>query len=213
MRLRKTLVYRKHIIADGIWGLLLIILGLPILIIPAAIAHRYIILSDKAKPLSTMQLDHTKISGDLSSWTLAWRQGLAILNKHYLFPLLITLYLVILLVQQTQLRNLHLTSRYLALNPNFILFLVIASGLGTVYENPILDSYNIKQESLFSYYGYVTLAVGLSLLGTYIIHKQVVELGIIWMLIAVLAGVLIFLVGMMLLEEEEEEEDETPPDK
>ena len=205
MRLRKNLVYRKHIIADGIWGLLLILIGLPIVIVPAVVAHRYILLSKTSKTLSINTLDHHKLREELTQWTLAWRKGLALLNKQYLFPTFITLYLIVLLIQQTQLRDLNLNTRYLALNPNFILFLVIISWLGTIYEDPILDSYITTQESHSYYYWYIALSIALSLLGTYIVHNQVIQLSIIWIIISLLAWILIFLVGMMLLEEEKQE--------
>ena len=198
--------YRNQVIASGLAGILLIVAQLRILIIPLFVIQRYLVLVHEPKAMDIQFLNRTTLNTDISNKTLKRRQWLALINKQLLFPALITLYLVLLLIDQTKLRNLQIQTRYIALDQSFILFLVIISGLGTIYEKDVLQSYCEPVSSLRYHRAYITLTAALSLLGAYIIHTQVVELGIIWHLIATIAGVLIFLVGIMLLEDEEAKE-------
>jgi hypothetical protein len=193
---------------DIVVGIFLYYLGFPLLIIPCLAIHWYLVFAHQASPLEFKTSNRSHLQHDITNSTIKRWQWLAFINKQILFPSLITLYLILLLIGQTTLRNLQISSIYLAIDQNFLLFLVIISGLGTVYENETLfDHYVSKQSSLLYHWLYIALVAGLSLLGTYIIGAQVNELGIIWSIIATLAGILIFLVGIMLLEEDNEQLD------
>lgn len=123
-------------------------------------------------------------------------------NQQYFFPILITLYLILLLIEQTSLRNLQASDIYLAVNQNFILFLVIISGIGTSREDEkIKEKYTMTTKSVWLFYLYIALCIFLSGLAIYIIYNQTIELGIIWIIISILSGILVGLVGIMLLEE------------
>ena len=204
--LRLIRSHRVHILADFLCVILLYALGFSELIIPSIVIHWYMFFAHMPKALDMTSIDYHKLQQDTLHSKLSRYQSLAIINKQRLFPVLITIYLVLLLIQQTKLRDLQTATWYLSINQAFVLFLVIISGLGTVYEFPSMDHYVTHHQSLPYHRAYIGLTICLSLLGSYLINVQVQQLGIIWFFIATIAGVLIFLVGMMLLEEDEEKE-------
>lgn len=146
---------------------------------------------------------HDHIHEDLIHRKISLRKAIWLYNWYYFFPILITIYLTILLIEQTSLRNLQASDIYLSINQNFILFLVIISGIGTSREDEkIKETYTMTTKSVWLFYLYIILCIFLSGLAIYIIYNQTIELGIIWVIISILSGLLILLVGIMLLEEE-----------
>jgi hypothetical protein len=125
-------------------------------------------------------------------------------NQHLVFPFLVTLYIILLLIEQTKLFGIDLWDMYLSINQNFILFLVIVSGIGTSREvKPnIEEKYILEKKSKIYAYGYYALVVWLSLLSLVIIRKQTLELWWVSYAISLLSSLLIALVGIMLTEEE-----------
>lgn len=136
------------------------------------------------------------------------RYYLAIINRIYLFPILLTVYLIYLLIDQTQLRDLHLSVRFLVADEMVLLILTIVSGSGLVYQEEKDKKFETTRMSMEASYGYYILSVILWLLSTYIIYQQVQDLNTIGSVISVIAGVLVFLVGVLLMEDEEIEKTE-----
>ena len=130
---------------------------------------------------------------------------LSLINRIYVFPVVLTAYLVYLLIQQTQLRDFHLSKRYLLVNEQILLLLTILSGVFLVYKQEEDKKYEIKSISRTSKIGYYLLSIGLWGLTLYIIADQVQDLGGIGEVISLISGVLVFLVGVLLMEEEGEE--------
>lgn len=95
-----------------------------------------------------------------------------------------------------------MAQRYLLIDQTLLLGLVIASGVLTVRGEEQRTRYQTTTVSREMSYLYIVLAASLSLLGTWIIMQQVIDLGVIGKIIAMLAGVLIWMVGMLLREEE-----------
>lgn len=146
---------------------------------------------------------HEHIHADLVNGKISLWKALLLYNQHFIFPICISLYLMLLLIEQTQLRNLHINSLYLAINQNFILLLVVVSGIITSQEDEVLQkTYTMTTKSVWLFYLYIVLCLFLSGLAIYIIYNQTIELGIIWLIISILSGILVGLVGIMLLYEE-----------
>lgn len=157
------------------------------------------------KPFSHKKLLRSKIHQDLIDNKLKRFSAIQLYNHHIVFPFLITLYIILLLIEQTKLFGIHLWDIYLSINQNFILFLVIISGIGTSREvKPnIEEKYIVEKKSKVYAYGYYALVFWLSLLSLFIIRKQTLELGWISYAISLLSSILIALVGIMLTQEEE----------
>ena len=153
-------------------------------------------------PLSSKQIDISKIKKDLKTKTVSQASIIALINRRWIFPVILTIYLVYLLIQQTQIRELHLSSIYLIFPEQLLLFFTIVSGLFLVYHDEIDQLYEIETRSLYLAYAYRWLSAILWLLSTYIIYQQVEQLWTIWVVISLIAGILIFLVGVMLMEDD-----------
>jgi len=133
------------------------------------------------------------------------RYYLAIINRIYLFPILLTVYLIYLLIDQTQLRDLHLSVWFLVADETVLLILTILSWVMLVYQEEKDKKFETTRMSMEASFGYYGLSIILWLLSTYIIYQQVQDLDTIWSVISVIAGVLVFLVGVLLMEEDGEE--------
>jgi len=126
-----------------------------------------------------------------------------ILNRVYVFPVLLTIYLIFLLIKQTHVFNLQNNIFYLILNENILLAWVIITWILTVFKDEKDKQYQITKDSLSSTYVHLGLSILLSLLGTFIILWQTITLGWIAYLISGIAGILIFLIGILIIEEDE----------
>lgn len=73
-----------------------------------------------------------------------------------------------------------------------------------MYQEDKDKKFETTRMSMEASYAYYALSVILWLLSTYIIYGQTNDLDTIWSIISVIAGVLVFLVGVLLMEEEEE---------
>lgn len=157
-----------------------------------------------SKQISSIWINIDLINKHVLEKKLPRYRAVFLYNQTYIFPMILTFYLIILLIQQTKLFDLQLTWLFLTLNQNFVLYCVIVSGIGTVFVEDISD-YQTIISSKESTRWYISLSCGLSLLGAYIILWQVNELGIIGIIIWWIAWLLIFLVWMMLMDEDENE--------
>ena len=155
-------------------------------------------------PVAISRIDLPKLHWLYQDQKISIRYYVIFLNRVYFFPLILTLYLVYLLITQTQLWDLHLSVRYLMVHENFLLFLTILSGVLLVVKEEKDEQFISTKKSLPAAYGYYLLSVWLWLLSTYLIYQQVNDLWNIGSIIAIIAGVLVFLVGVLLMEEEED---------
>lgn len=149
-------------------------------------------------------LDHERLHRDLRQWHVSVSAALAIWIQHYIFPISLTVYLVLLLIWQTQLRALHLQWWYLLIDQNWIMLLVILSGIGSVYA-PEQHSYRSTMQHPLLVWSYLVLVLSLGILGCTIIAQQTVQLGQLSWVIAGIAGTLLILIGHLLLDDEAED--------
>jgi len=155
-------------------------------------------------PMTTTSYDLTQIKQWYMDQKISIRYYLAFVNRIYFFPFILTVYLIYLLIQQTQLRDLHLSVRYLLLDETVLLVITIVSGLWLVYQDDQDTKYKKTTTSLTASYMYYYFSALLGLLSTYIIYLQVSDIWAIGATISVIAGVLVFLVGVLLLEDDKE---------
>jgi hypothetical protein len=146
-----------------------------------------------------------KISYDRNKIKKGWLYYYLLINRVYIFPFFLALYLIYLLIKQTHVYNLNNNIFYLILNENFLLAIVIISGILTIRHEWADKKYQKKSTSLWSTYLHIGLSIILSLLGVYIILWQVVILGWIGYVISGIAGILIFLIWILIIEEDDEE--------
>ncbi|MCX6823391.1 MAG: hypothetical protein NTX91_05400 [candidate division SR1 bacterium] len=128
-------------------------------------------------------------------------------NRAYIFPVVLVMYLIYLLIKQTHVWNMQNTIPYLIINESVLLGIVIISGILTIWKEDKDKQYQVVSESMRSTYISIGLSIFLSLLGTYIIYGQIMQLGRIAYIISAIAGVLIFLIGVMIVEEDGKMED------
>lgn len=124
-------------------------------------------------------------------------------NRVYIFPVILSIYLLYLLIKQTHLWNLHNNIFYQILNENILLWAVIISGILTVWKEEKDKHYQIIQQSFTQTYKHIWLSLLLSLLWVYIIYIQVASLWWISYIISGIAGILIFLIGILIIEEDD----------
>lgn len=126
-------------------------------------------------------------------------------NRTYIFPTVLVIYLIYILIKQTHVRNMQNTIPYLIINESVLLGIVIVSGIFTIWKEDKDKQYQEVKESMRSTYISIGLSIFLSLLGTYIIYGQIIQLGWIAYIMSAIAGVLIFLIGIMIVEDDEQE--------
>jgi len=73
-----------------------------------------------------------------------------LINRQYIFPTILIIYITLLLIQQTQLRDLHNTLMYALLyghNSNILLTATIASGIATIIQEDTQEKYKASHPS------------------------------------------------------------------
>lgn len=128
-------------------------------------------------------------------------------NRTYIFPAVLVIYLIYVLIKQTHLWNMQNAIPYLIINESVLLGIVIVSGIFTIWKEDKDKQYQEVKESMRSTYISIGLSIFLSLLGTYIIYGQIIQLGWIAYIMSAIAGVLIFLIGIMIVQDDEQERD------
>lgn len=114
---------------------------------------------------------------------------------HHLFQTLLVTYLILLLIEQV---STGFVSTYL--NLNYLLILVIISGILSVFSEP--DKIKHEKPKLKDY----IYIAGLSIAGFIIIKFKTVELGWLSWAVSIIAGILIALLSILILEDDEKEE-------
>lgn len=131
------------------------------------------------------------------------RRSVSVMNRTGIFPVVLTLYLLYLLLDQTQFMNLHLQPVFLALDETLLMILTLISWVGLVAYEDAEKEYQYKQNTWSQTYQMLWLSTVLSIMTGLILIEQVSELWWIGLIIANIAMLLVFLVGVMLMEEEE----------
>ena len=125
-----------------------------------------------------------------------------LLNRVYIFPTILVVYLGHLLITQTHVRNLHYSILYQIINENALLIMLLISWVFTTIQTTKDQAYQKDLRSMKATYTNIGLTILLALVWTYIICGQIMHLGWIGYVLSGMAGVLIFLVGFMITEEE-----------
>ena len=129
-----------------------------------------------------------------------------ILNRTYIFPALLVVYLLYLLIKQTSLRNLDHSIFFALINETTLLVLVLLSWIGTIVWEDKDKQYQKIIQSKRSTYGTLWLTTLLSLLWWYIIYLQTQSIGAISVPISGISGILIFLIWVLILEDDRKED-------
>ena len=127
-----------------------------------------------------------------------------LINRVYIFPTILVIYLGHLLITQTHVRNLHYSILYQIINENALLIILLISWVLTTMQTNKDQTYQIIRTSMKATYTNIGLTILLALVWTYIICGQIVHLGWISYVLSGMAGVLIFLVGLIITEEDRE---------
>ncbi len=159
----------------------------------------YIYFTD-IKTLKTMKIDYSLLKSDnLKLWPY-----IIILNRKYIFPILLVLYIIILLIVQTKIFGLDKLYIVNLINQNVLLAFVAISWIITIFRDEIEKKYELEIKSPI-YTGLILILVFvLSILGTYIILTQTLKLWVLAYLISFISWILIFLVGILVLEEDDD---------
>ena len=175
---------------------LYLILALDVLIIKDVLIYLV-----KLKPTTKIRIKNEELR--IKNWRL---HRYLLYNRAYIFPVVLVIYLIYLLIKQTHVWNMQNAITYLIINENVLLGIVLVSGILTIWKEDKDKQYQVVTESMRSTYISIWLSIFLSLLGTYIIYGQIIQLGRIAYIISAIAGVLIFLIGVMIVEEDGKEE-------
>ena len=155
------------------------------------------------KPSKKTSTDLDAVNLDIKGHKLHKIYYYLIINRVYVFPALLVLYLVYLLIKQTHLRNLNNALFFALIDETLLMTLVIVSGIATIFREIKDKKYQKELLSKKSTYITLWLSIVLSVLGWYIIYLQTNVIGAISVPISSIAGVLIFLIGVLILEDEE----------
>ncbi|MDD2870770.1 MAG: hypothetical protein PHS49_02170 [Candidatus Gracilibacteria bacterium] len=124
------------------------------------------------------------------------------MNRNYFFPTVLIAYLVFILLYQIKIIFMG-DSLYTLINSNF-LGIVVVSGVLTTFREDFDKTYQRKVKSYQGLYKNIVINSVLSVLGALIIMGETLDLGVLSYIISLIAGLLIFLVGISILEEEED---------
>lgn len=136
--------------------------------------------------------------------TLSVKHIFFFINRHYIFPFLLILYLVILFLWQTHVFDIQLPKIFLW---NLPLTLTIISWFFTIFHEKLDNQYNIHVKSLPRTQIHIGLSIILSVLWAYTIIIQTENLWNLSLAVSFLSGIIIFLVGISLLEDEDNKTD------
>lgn len=154
-------------------------------------------------PMQGESYDWWRIDTDRKQWRVPWWYTLSLINRRYIFPIVLTVYLVYLLIQQTGLWHMQYELRYLMLNESYLFWFVLLSGVCLVFGETYDSEYKQKKYSFLTMYVYVLFSIVLWVLWAYIVLQQVLSLWVIGIVIANIAWILVFLVWILLLDESE----------
>ena len=145
------------------------------------------------------KINYSKLFNDTSITNI---ELFLVLNRTVIFPFLLILYMIFLLIKQTHLWWLQkYISNVNELQQNILLWVVIISGILTIFKEDIDKKY-LEKKHVYPWF-HIILTIVLSVLWTYIIFNQVVKLWNLVYIISIISWLLIFLVWINILEDEE----------
>lgn len=124
------------------------------------------------------------------------------MNRNYFFPTVLIAYLVFILLYQIKIIFMW-DSLYTLINSNF-LWIVVVSWVLTTFREDFDKTYQRKVKSYQWLYKNIVINSVLSVLWALIIMWETLDLWVLSYIISLIAGLLIFLVGISILEEEED---------
>jgi len=143
------------------------------------------------------------LNKEFKKWKIWFINYILVLNRNIIFPFILTIYMIYLLINQTNLFELDNIKIFKFINQNYLFWITIFSWILTIFKENIDEKYLI--EKMDNIYKNVLLTVFLSVLWTYIIFNQVIKLWFLSYPISIISGILIFLVWISILEDNEEE--------
>ena len=127
------------------------------------------------------------------------------INRNYLFPVILTIYMIFLLIWQTKIFNLNDLEVFKLINSNILLWITIFSWILTIFKEDKDNKYKKEKITYKGIWSNLLLTVGLSILWTYIIYIQTMTLWFLSYPTSMISGILIFLVWISILDDDEKE--------
>lgn len=159
---------------------------------------------EKEKTLK-IRYDFKKIYLNLENNKISGTYFLLFINRNYIFPFILILYMIYLLISQTHLFKIDEYQFYKNINENLLLSITIASWILTIFKEEKDNNYK-KEKLTYSWIWFnILLIIFLSIIWTYIIFIQTIKLWILSYPISIISGILIFLVWISILENNKKE--------
>ena len=124
-------------------------------------------------------------------------------NRHYIFPTVLIIYMIILLISNTHIFWLDSLSIFQMIDKNIFLWIIILSWILTIFKENNDEFYKQEFQSTKWVALNLILTIILSILWTYIILIQTQFLWWLTYPISIISGILIFLVWISILDENE----------
>lgn len=124
-------------------------------------------------------------------------------NRHYIFPTVLIIYMIILLISNTHIFWLDSLSIFQMIDKNIFLWITILSWILTIFKENNDEFYKQEFQSTKWVALNLILTIILSILWTYIILIQTQFLWWLTYPISIISGILIFLVWISILDENE----------
>jgi len=152
--------------------------------------------------IPTREVHRELVEQDKRAWTISLVYHMLLINRMYIFPVLLTIYLTYLVIAQTGIFWLDYSILFLALEEQLLLILTIISWIAMVIQEDKDDRYIGMSMSRSGLYMYIVLGMVLGVLWWYIVLQQTLSLWWLGIVIANIAGLLIFFVWLLLVDEE-----------
>ena len=172
-------------------------IGLPYielwLLLPALLIIKDIyVYTIQIRPIEHRHILRDKVDKDREEKTISVWYPITLANRVYVFPVIITVYLIYVIIQQTGLRQLDYSIWFLAWNEDILLLFVMASGVATLFGEERDLKYARRYRSMYTSRMYVLLSMILWILWGYIVLQEALALGVLWVVVANLAAIAIF---------------------
>ncbi len=148
------------------------------------------------------KIDRILLTNDVSEGKLSSYKALSFLVRKYIFPFLLTVYLLYLFIEQTTFMNLHVSSIFLLIDETYLLTGILFSAISMVWWEDIEEQYSVHRYSLHMKFFYYFLTIICSAVWWYVVLLKALHLWLIWMIIANIVVLLFFFLWLLLLEEE-----------
>lgn len=159
--------------------------------------------SEKIRAYTVRSLRFFALQDAVTHHHISLIRALAILCQAWIFPTVLTVYLAVLVIDQTNVFGLKRSPVLVVLDQSRLLWMSIISGLASVLVDEQHEDKRYAAHTAPAVgWLFVAVCLWLALLGAYIIFLKTQEMGRIALVISALAGWLLVLIGFLLLEEE-----------